>query len=104
MSDDLYQDLPTCCCKGMEENEQLKARIARLEGAIRDMLIGDDGQAWKEAERTLNQSPCQSLDHIRREAMEEMRDTVSREAKNLGGYISVPVINEMTLPIDKEEG
>jgi len=36
-----------------EENERLRVGLWHAVDCLKDMLMGDDGQAWKEAERAL---------------------------------------------------
>lgn len=39
-SDNPYNDLPECCCKGMEENEKLQRENAELKAMVDDLITG----------------------------------------------------------------
>lgn len=93
---------------------EAQARIARLEETASLAAFGKVGSEWVQIteksldnlDAVIDESPRQSLDHIRREAMEEVvREIIERFSDEHGGIsVASSRLREMPLPIDKEEG
>lgn len=78
---------------------EAQSRIARLEEAAQVYSeSGFDDYLFE----VLAESPRQSLDHIKREAMEKFRKVAVEELESVDSNGEAFLINSLPLPIDKE--